>query len=188
MLEQSAMRWCLVAAGAAGTVLLLEFWRRCMRYPADDDEWVAFCHAQRRQRTERPSQSTFRVTAVVVFRQDGKVKHVVGHNDEACNLNNSVCAERAAFLQLAGIYAPLEVIDVFITTDAAHAITPGSLCREYMLSSRWTFPTTRVVSEGDAGPASRIGLVVPNRSPIGPLAAALFDIVRRVSLPFDFKS
>ena len=153
--------WYLAAAGAACTVLLLEAWRRrrsarCVRQPADDDEWVAFCHAQRRQRIERPSQSNFRVTAVVVFRQDGMVKHVVGHNDEACNLNNSVCAERAAFLQLAGIYAPLEVIDVFITTDAAHAITPGSLCREYMLSSRWTFPTTRVVAEGEAGPASRI--------------------------------
>jgi DNA-binding transcriptional LysR family regulator len=46
----------------------------------------------------------------------------------------------------------------------------------------------RVVPFDDPGPASRIGLVVPNRTPIGPLAAAVLDIVRRIALPIDFAS
>ena len=125
----------------------------------DDDGWMAFSHAQRRQRTERPSQSNFRVTAVIVlqFGGDSTIKHIVGHNDEACTLVNSICAERAAFAQMAGLFAPrgITVTGVYITTDAPHAVTPGAMCREFMLSSRHTLPSTRIVMEGDVGVASR---------------------------------
>jgi cytidine deaminase len=100
----------------------------------------------------------------VVYRAfSNQIRHVVGHNGEAFNLKNSACAERAAFLQLGGLAEAstdngLEVLAVYITTDAPHAITPGALCREYMSSSAWTcIDATRIVMEGTAGKAkSRI--------------------------------
>ena len=165
------------AAGLAG---LAYFWRRrrpavdavahsrdddddvCWPCSAGDDDWISFCNAQRRRRAVAPSQSAFRVTAVVVFRVNGPDRarrYVVGHNDEACNLLNSCCAERAAFLQMAGLFAPrgLTVDAVYITTDAPHAVTPGPLCREYMFSSSWVDPAAmRIVLEGERGRPSRV--------------------------------
>lgn len=152
-------------AALGGLLLLLRRRRHESASPStlDDDAWIAYTHAQRLQRKQRPSQSRFRVTAVVVFTSGShELRHVVGHNDEACNLLNSVCAERAAFLQIAGraeASAPalLEVLAVYITTDASHAITPGALCREYMSSSSWTsLTTTRIVMEGTDGLPSRL--------------------------------
>lgn len=169
--------WSLSAAAVAA--LLAWRFKLAAKRPSTDDEWIAYCHEQRNLRIERPSQSNFRVTAVVVFRYrgDDTVRHVVGHNDEACNLNNSCCAERAAFLQLAGIFAPrgLEVSKVFITTDAPHAVTPGAMCREFMLSSRWAKPTTRVVMEGEERLPSRISMTLEELMP----HASVFTRLRR---------
>ena len=87
------------------------------------------------------------MTAVVLYRLGGDrdVHHVVGHNGEACALANSCCAERAAFLQCGGIFAPrgLEVCAVYLTSDAPHAITPGALCREYVLEAHTLWPASR---------------------------------------------
>ena len=201
---------------SVGTLFLALYIRRRLRaLPSeeDDDGWFALCHAHRLRRRQRPSQSGFRVTALVTYQLQGKssVRHVVGHNDEACNLHNSVCAERgqlppnhppphpqpacdatalnvpplapkcpiskcaiqmsdpnvrsplttcvpvdrlaAAFLQLAGIAQQHDIIvrTVYISTDAPEALAPGALCREYMLSSRWTTPSTRVLMAGSSG-------------------------------------
>ena len=67
--------------------------------PATDADRIRLSHRHRNDRSYRPLQSSFRVTAVVVYRIRGQIRHVVGHNDEACCLLNSCCAERAAFLQ-----------------------------------------------------------------------------------------
>jgi cytidine deaminase len=155
----SLMMAGLGAAAAAVLIALLRARRRAQS-ALDDDAWIALCHEHRRRRVVRPSQSSFRVTAVVVYRvEGGAVRHVVGHNDEACNLLNSCCAERAAFLQLACIgdaALGARVLSVFLTSDAEVALTPGALCREYMLSmSRWTTADTRVVMEGTGGRGSR---------------------------------
>jgi cytidine deaminase len=96
---------------------------------------------------------------VVVFGVEGGHfdRFTVGHNDEACNLKNSACAEGAAFLHLSALAqgATLRVHAVYITSDAAFSLTPGALCREYMQSSPWVTPATRVIMEGTAGAGSR---------------------------------
>jgi cytidine deaminase len=164
-----------LAAAAAAAVLVAAHLRRAaesthqhadaavscaacdMKAVQTDDDWLALAHRQRTERKSLPSQSSFRVCAVVVYCVDGnsELHHVVGHNDEACNLNNSCCAERAAFLQLAGRLADISVCSVYLVSDAEEPITPGALCREYMLSSRSTTPKTRVVLEGCGGAATR---------------------------------
>lgn len=164
----------LVLSLLANGALLLALLRRCRRRrlaagpsssdvlicePCNPDDWVNLCHQQRRRRKNLPTQSSFRVAALVTYRLDGndKLLHVIGHNDEACNLRNSCCAERAAFLELAGRAggSKVEVVGVYITSDAPHALTPGALCREYMYSSPWTSPAMAVYMEGEDGPCSR---------------------------------
>ena len=116
-----------------------------------DDKWLALCHKERLARSRLPSQSNFRVVAVVVYRgDDGIISYVVGHNDEAVVLVNSCCAERAAFLQLAAMPKSRcrVVLGVFITSDAPEPIQPGMLCREFMNSSPLTKPSTRIVMDG----------------------------------------
>lgn len=155
-LPRKAVATAVVAAAAFLVCSRLRHRRKHL----DDDEWMAFCHARRERRLLKPSQSSFRVTAIVVFRSHGgPLQHVVGHNDEACNLLNSVCAERAAFLQLADLAqdaASLQVLAVYISTDADGPITPGALCREYMLSSPWTTSTTRIIMEGRRRKSTRM--------------------------------
>ena len=159
------MRELMAAAGGA---LALQLWQRwqareeCEPCDAADgpDGWMLLCHAHRRKRTLRPSQSHFRVTALVTYHIDAEaqVRFVVGHNDEACCLLNGVCAERAAFLQLAALAEgrTIRVTGVHITTDSENAITPGALCREYMASSRFTTDNLTIVMEAHTGPASRM--------------------------------
>lgn len=145
------------AAGAICTALLLRRGGCTDGVEDNDDCWMQLAHSERTKRRARPSQSAFRVTAVVVYCvEGGRVRHVVGHNDEACCLVNSVCAERAAFLQLASHAGAGEVKAVYLSADIPFPITPGALCREYMLSSRFTRTETRVVMEGTAGPPTRV--------------------------------
>ena len=56
--------------------------------------------------------------------------------------------ERAALLQLVSVGGEVEVCGVYLCSDAPFPITPGALCREYMLSSRWVSADTRIVMEG----------------------------------------
>lgn len=173
----------LVAAGAAAALIWFQVSsaRRLLSVcePCDecdegggDDHWMLLSHAHRLRRTTKPAQSSFRVTALVTFLIEGdqRVRHVVGCNDESSNLLNSTCAERAAFLQIAGLAAgrKLLVTGVYITTDSPDPITPGALCREYMFASRWTTPAMRVVMEGYGGPSSRtsrtLAQLVPHAS------------------------
>jgi DNA-binding transcriptional LysR family regulator len=44
----------------------------------------------------------------------------------------------------------------------------------------------RVIAFDDPAPASRIGLIIPNRTPIGPLAGVALDVAGRITLPVDF--
>ena len=162
--------WRAVAAAAgAGLVVaaLLRQRSRRRRAPAtlDDDAWMKLNHHHRLSRLLKPSQSDFRVTAIIVYTLDGRsgLQYVVGHNDEACNLLNSVCAERAGFLQLADLGASdasLRVQCVYISTDHKGPVTPGALCREYMSSSPWTTDDMRVVMEGTVGKPSRLELTL----------------------------
>jgi len=91
-----------------------------------------------------PRQSFFRVVALVFYEllvqgqvneeeKDGRTHMVIGANDEPCSIQGSICAERAALIQLR--FLPLKrITKVVIVTDSPNAITPGMLCREFMTS------------------------------------------------------
>jgi cytidine deaminase len=57
-------------------------------------------------------------------------------------IGGSICAERAALLQLAHYKSPV-IKKVIVTTDSESPIAPGVLCREYLLSH--AAPNTAVV-------------------------------------------
>ena len=76
-----------LGAAAATAVWLLRQWSKdAMCQERDDtDVWMSLCHDKRTARAVKPSQSSFRVTAVVVFSVNGSgARAIVGHNDEAC--------------------------------------------------------------------------------------------------------
>merc|ERR1712086_83660 len=163
--------WYALGVGAAISGMLV-FWR-CKAKSAPkfvqpstgavagkvtDCEWMTFTHQRLQARQHKPSQSNFRVTAVVTFNQAGDSgieRFVVGHNGEACCLLNSCCAERSAFLQL-GALDEVTVTGIYLVSDAPGPITPGALCREYMMSSPFCCPQTRVLMEGSEGEQTRV--------------------------------
>ncbi len=109
-----------------------------------DDEDIALAHRYRLSLAAAPRQSSFRVVAVIFYELLGdenknKRQYVVGTNDEPCYINGSICAERAALVQLR--FLPLKrITKVVITTDAAQPVFPGMLCREFMMSHYYIEP------------------------------------------------
>ena len=101
---------------------------------------VLLAHKYRLSLRSAPIQSSFRVVAVVFFsRSQGAVRrqerfHVVGSNDEPNTVSGSICAERAALMQLRFVLDLEEVTKVIIVTDDVDPISPGMLCREFMAS------------------------------------------------------
>ena len=63
-----------------------------------------------------------------------KRHYVVGTNDEPCAISGSICAERAALLQLRFVPELTKITKLVIVTDSAQPIAPGMLCREFMSS------------------------------------------------------
>ena len=118
----------------------------------DDDDYkdIALAHKYRLGLRTAPKQSSFRVVAVVFYELLGENKrhHVVGTNDEPCYINGSICAERAALVQLR--FLPLKrIMKVVITTDAIQPIFPGMLCREFMIGHSYINPeSVSVVTAG----------------------------------------
>lgn len=130
-----------------------------VRIKEEDEADIALAHRYRLSLTTAPRQSSFRVVAVVFYElllgskeQDEDKRqqrhHVVGTNDEPCYINGSICAERAALVQLR--FLPIKrITKVVITTDAVHPIFPGMLCREFMASHMYIDPETMpVVTSG----------------------------------------
>lgn len=137
------MRLCLsLCVFAFGGALLCARVLRRKRRPHSDLYWLRLAEKARVARRWPPSQSAFRVVCVLPL-PDGAV---YGFNDEAWNLPAAICAERAAFLQLANRNDELTIDSVYIVCDAKTPITSGTLCREYMYSSRFTRPETRIVT------------------------------------------
>jgi len=110
-----------------------------VKHPKANDDLldILLAHKYRLSLTTPPSQSSFRVVAVVFFSRIGRNErfHVVGTNDEPHSIAGSICAERAALLQLRFIPDLEAITKVIIVTDEADAISPGMLCREFMASS-----------------------------------------------------
>ncbi|KAL7467188.1 hypothetical protein ACHAXS_007444 [Conticribra weissflogii] len=110
-----------------------------VKHPKANDDLldILLAHKYRLFLTTLPSQSSFRVVAIVFFSRSGRNErfHVVGTNDEPHSIAGSICAERAALLQLRFIPDLEAITKVVIVTDEADAISPGMLCREFMASS-----------------------------------------------------
>lgn len=110
-----------------------------VKHPKANDDLldILLAHKYRLSLATPPSQSSFRVVAVVFFSRIGRNErfHVVGTNDEPHSIAGSICAERAALLQLRFIPDLEEITKIIIVTDEADAISPGMLCREFMASS-----------------------------------------------------
>lgn len=117
-------------------------------------------HRYRLSLTSAPIQSNFRVVALVFFDanesssapiascfDDSGRRYLVGTNDEPCNMTGSICAERAALVQLRWI-PTAKVTKLVIVTDATHAVTPGVLCREFMASKPYISSNTPIVLGG----------------------------------------
>lgn len=125
---------------------------------------VLTAHSYRLSLNEGPNQSNFRVVALVFYdlkppslssyrsdhhpiqhrnnhmkipngkgEKDGR-RYVVGTNEEPCYMGGSICAERAALVQLRFIPNLDRVTKVVIATDAETEVMPGMLCREFMAS------------------------------------------------------
>lgn len=102
----------------------------------DDKLDVLLAHKYRLSLKTAPNQSFFRVVAVVFFAVSKKEErfHVVGSNDEPNSVSGSICAERAALVQLRFVPDLEEITKIIIVTDDVDPISPGMLCREFMAS------------------------------------------------------
>ena len=164
----------VLAAGAGAGAAVLAI-RQLERWCDRDECWLALADRIRRQ-LPPPPQSSFRVVAVVALGSRLRGEYVVGTNIEAGNLHNSVCAERVAFGALQ-LYCPAAraVRCIYIVTDAPQPISPGALCREFMYSSPFCTPATRVLSATpDLGQRLDVTLaeLLPRASPYCRLGAA----------------
>eukprot|EP00581_Thalassiosira_minuscula_P009710 CAMPEP_0183709706 /NCGR_PEP_ID=MMETSP0737-20130205/5694_1 /TAXON_ID=385413 /ORGANISM="Thalassiosira miniscula, Strain CCMP1093" /LENGTH=1745 /DNA_ID=CAMNT_0025937873 /DNA_START=28 /DNA_END=5265 /DNA_ORIENTATION=+ len=138
--------------GGARTAVAHEWKLRMMAtHPRSHDNLldILLAHQYRLSLKFPPSQSFFRVVAVVFFARivDGVRRseryHVVGTNDEPHSVGGSICAERAALMQLRFIPDLECITKIVIVTDEADAISPGMLCREFMASHDripWSVP------------------------------------------------
>lgn len=115
-----------------------------------DLEDTALAHRYRLSLTTFPTQSSFRVVAIVFYKESsdatisaelpspvadnriGVRQYVVGTNDEPGGfIGGSICAERAALVQLRFL-PTAKVTKIVIVTDHEKPISPGMLCREFM--------------------------------------------------------
>lgn len=119
------------------------------QHPQQDLLDIALAHKYRLSLTSLPTQSSFRVVALVFYEGDSvasstelpspvadirhdKRQYVVGTNDEPGGfIGGSICAERAALVQLR--FLPhVKVTKIIIVTDYELPISPGLLCRQFM--------------------------------------------------------
>jgi hypothetical protein len=134
----------------------------------DDQLDILLAHQYRLSLKTAPRQSFFRVVALVFFSRvvDGIIQseryHVVGTNDEPNSIGGSICAERAALMQLRFIPDLKEITKVVIVTDEVDAISPGVLCREFMASHNCIPWDVRIVLGRSV--CSKCGLTVSGRA------------------------
>jgi hypothetical protein len=137
----------------------------------EDKEDIHLAHQYRLSLPSRPSQSSFRVLALLFFEEtstnpdngfpsvmshlppwvrqqtpDGR-HFIVGTNDEPGYMGGAICAERAAMVQLRFL-PQFAVTKLVITTDCLDPVAPGMLCREFMAGHSSVPMDLRVVCAG----------------------------------------
>lgn len=100
---------------------------------ADDAAMVALANKKRVELFESPSQSEFRVFAILAVLSEGKLSLVEGANSEQGYIGGAICAERSALVKLRFFNKP-QIKHVTVVTDSVSPLSPGALCREYLMS------------------------------------------------------
>lgn len=101
----------------------------------DDVALVKLCNFQRMALSSSPTQSGFRVFALLFFETSSLpgIQLVEGSNTEPSYIGGSICAERAALSKLR-MFSDPKMVKLVVTTDSGEPISPGLLCREYIFS------------------------------------------------------
>ena len=126
------------------------------RISATDLSYVAAARSLL-QLTPRPIHSNFLVAAVITYTDAaGRLRHVSGVNSETCVLSSSICAERCALAQLRLLPSFAGSIDTVYLTSSMEddLVTPGVLCREFMVEYGSPEITRIFMFSGDWRPAS----------------------------------
>lgn len=130
----------------------------------DDFALVKLANRQRLALSSSPSQSNFRVMAYMVIQADDVNGYEVieGANMEEGYMGGAICAERACMSRLRFFTNPVIRL-VVVTTDSLGAISPGMLCRQYMMSMA-SPDTPVVIGNGPSTTAARctIGDLFPH--------------------------
>eukprot|EP01031_Cornospumella_fuschlensis_P048240 gene48240-59079_t len=104
------------------------------RYMTDDQAVINYANEIRLSLKSAPTQSLFRVLAILFVKYDGdKLKLVIGTNAEPGYIGGSICAERSAITRMRFLPSAV-LLKVAIVTDNDLPIAPGALCREYLNS------------------------------------------------------
>ncbi|KAL3658175.1 hypothetical protein V7S43_016805 [Phytophthora oleae] len=115
----------------------------------EDEKYLTLLEARRDQHfSTAPLLSDFRVLALLSYEDlEGQTadKFVVGANAECANIGGATCAERAAMAQLQ-LLPVRRVRKIYIVSDSPQCLTPGTLCREFLLSSPLMSEDTPFVS------------------------------------------
>jgi hypothetical protein len=136
---------------------------------------LLLAHRYRLSLQRPPRQSRFRVVALIFLEKESLVDskncppvlcwdqdrpYLLGTNDEACWIGNSICAERAA-LALLRWFPTAKVEKIVIVSDAPHPIAPGCLCREFMASCDqvpWDVPIILGGAKYQENPEENLGV------------------------------
>lgn len=137
-----------------------------------DRQDTLLAHSYRLSLPSKPTQSSFRVLAVLFYETETQNKtpdsvekgksilapwisqtssdgrtYIVGTNDEPGFMGGAVCAERSAMVQLR--FVPnFRITKLVIATDSVDPITPGVLCREFFAGHASVPWDLRVVTSG----------------------------------------
>ena len=100
----------------------------------DDKKLCQIANKRRLELYDSPSQSNFRVFALVIIDLCGLLYQIEGTNSEPCYIGGSICAERSALVKLRLLPGKWTIKKLVIVTDNSSPISPGLLCREYITS------------------------------------------------------
>jgi cytidine deaminase len=131
----------------------------------ENQKLIDICNDIRLRILHPPSQSNFRVVALFIVEHtvysaanEGKqsqetsssssrrMSFVCGSNAEQGYIGGAICAERATLTRLR-FYENVIIQKIAITTDSEYPISPGALCREYLMTAA---PSTTSVVLGNA--------------------------------------
>jgi cytidine deaminase len=113
----------------------------------DNIALVKMCNERRLSLSSSPTQSDFRVFAFLIIssKPDDQYSIIEGTNAEPGYIGGSICAERSALVKLRFLHTEYSLVKVVVVTDSVNSVSPGVLCREYMMSVCVDFNNTSIV-------------------------------------------